>query len=94
MLFTVVDAETKYKAKNVIDTAVYRAGDAVSAWFKTAIDGLSGHPAVVAFTGAALALGWAWLGWWLGRQHEGQAGNAPAAARVGITPVPRDGSGA
>ncbi|WP_458765712.1 NTP/NDP exchange transporter [Cupriavidus basilensis] len=94
MLFTVVDAETKYKAKNVIDTAVYRAGDAVSAWFKTAIDGLSGHPAVVAFTGAALALGWAWLGWWLGRQHEGHAGNAPAAVRAGMTPVPRDGSGA
>jgi AAA family ATP:ADP antiporter len=58
MLFTVVDPETKYKAKNVIDTAVYRAGDAVSAWVKTGIDALSGHPATVALAGAALALGW------------------------------------
>ena len=62
MLFTVVDAETKYKAKNVIDTAIYRAGDAVSAWVKTAIDALAGHPAAVALTGAVLALAWALLG--------------------------------
>jgi AAA family ATP:ADP antiporter len=72
MLFTVVDPETKYKAKNVIDTAIYRAGDAVSAWVKTAIDALSGHPATVALAGAVLAIVWGWLGWWLGRQHEGQ----------------------
>ena len=72
MLFTVVDPETKYKAKNVIDTAVYRAGDAVSAWVRTAIDAISGHPASVALAGAVLAIAWAWLGWWLGRRHEGQ----------------------
>ncbi|SOZ10439.1 NTP/NDP exchange transporter [Cupriavidus taiwanensis] len=75
MLFTVVDAETKYKAKNVIDTAVYRAGDAVSAWVKTGIDALAGHPATVALAGAMLALLWAGLGWWLGRRHEGQLGS-------------------
>jgi len=72
MLFTVVDPETKYKAKNVIDTAIYRAGDAVSAWVKTGIDTLSGHASAIALAGALLALGWAWLGWWLGRRHEGQ----------------------
>ncbi|GJG97792.1 NTP/NDP exchange transporter [Cupriavidus pauculus] len=77
MLFTVVDPETKYKAKNVIDTAIYRAGDAVSAWVKTAIDALSGHPATVALAGAALAIAWAWLGWWLGRRHEGQLSAQP-----------------
>ncbi|WP_423194494.1 NTP/NDP exchange transporter [Cupriavidus sp. H18C2] len=83
MLFTVVDPETKYKAKNVIDTAVYRAGDAVSAWVKTAIDALSGHPATVALAGALLALGWAALGWWLGRRYAGQlSAAAPAPARL------------
>jgi ATP/ADP translocase len=30
MLFAPLDAESKYKAKNVIATVVYRAGDAVS----------------------------------------------------------------
>jgi AAA family ATP:ADP antiporter len=81
MLFTVVDPETKYKAKNVIDTAVYRAGDAVSAWVKTAVDAISGHAATVALTGAALALAWAFLGRWLGRRHELQLVQAgPALA--------------
>ena len=90
MLFTVVDAETKYKAKNVIDTMVYRAGDAVSAWVKTGIDALAGHPAVVAITGAVLALVWGLLGWWLGLRHQGAddlparsaSPRAPASARM------------
>jgi AAA family ATP:ADP antiporter len=82
MLFTVVDPETKYKAKNVIDTAVYRAGDAVSAWVRTAIDAISGHPASVALAGAVLAIAWAWLGWWLGRRHEGQLTPAGEASTV------------
>lgn len=89
MLFTVVDAETKYKAKNVTDTTVYRAGDAVSAWVKTAIDALAGHPAVVAICGALLALGWAGLGGWLGRRHEGVAGAAagPASSPRSVGPA-------
>ncbi len=32
MLYTVLPRETKYKAKNFIDTFVYRAGDQVGAW--------------------------------------------------------------
>jgi len=66
MLFTVVDAETKYKAKNVIDTAVYRAGDAVSAWVKAGIDAVGAGAGLAALAGAALALIWAGLGMWLG----------------------------
>ncbi|CAG9167640.1 NTP/NDP exchange transporter [Cupriavidus pampae] len=85
MLFTVVDPETKYKAKNVIDTAVYRAGDAVSAWVKTAIDALSGHPAAVALAGAVLAIAWAVLGWWLGRHHEGQLPHEAQSAEAPLT---------
>ena len=82
MLFTVVDPETKYKAKNVIDTTIYRAGDAVSAWVKTAIDALSGHPATVALAGAVLALAWAALGWWLGQRHEGGPARGEAQGAV------------
>jgi AAA family ATP:ADP antiporter len=74
MLFTVVDPETKYKAKNVIDTTVYRAGDAISAWVKTAIDAMAGHAAVVALSGAVLCVAWAVLGVWLGRRADGDAG--------------------
>jgi AAA family ATP:ADP antiporter len=31
-LYTVIPREDKYKAKNLIDTFVYRAGDQVGAW--------------------------------------------------------------
>lgn len=97
MLFTVVDPETKYKAKNVIDTAVYRAGDAISAWIKTAIDTLAGHPAVVALVGAALALAWAALGWWLGRGHDNRERPLPRPKTVhggptSATASPRGGA--
>ncbi|MES9980143.1 MAG: MFS transporter [Candidatus Thiodiazotropha sp. 6PLUC5] len=35
MLYVVLNREEKYKAKNFIDTVVYRGGDAVSSWIYT-----------------------------------------------------------
>jgi AAA family ATP:ADP antiporter len=70
MLFTVVPPEAKYKAKNVIDTAVYRGADAVSGWVKTGIDAIAANPAVVVVAGAVLALVWAFTGWSLARQQK------------------------
>lgn len=70
MLFTVVSPEAKYKAKNVIDTAVYRGADAVSGWVKTGIDAFASHPAVVGVAGALLALAWAATGLGLARAHK------------------------
>jgi len=67
MLFTVVTVEAKYKAKNFIDTVVYRGADAVSGWLKTATDLLAQQPAVAAIVGAAIALTWAATGAWLAR---------------------------
>ena len=34
ILFTVVDQQSRYKAKNVIDTSVYRFGDLTAAWMQ------------------------------------------------------------
>ncbi len=73
MLFTVVAPEAKYKAKNVIDTAVYRGADAVSGWVKTGIDAVAGNPAAVYVAGALLALAWAWTGVSLGRAQKRMA---------------------
>ena len=71
MLFTAVDAETRFKAKPVIDIVIYRGGDMVTAWTYTALTatlglGLSG----VAVFAAAIAGGWAVIGAWLGRSYE------------------------
>ena len=37
VLFTVVDQQSKYKAKNVIDTVVYRFGDLTAAWMQAGL---------------------------------------------------------
>ena len=67
MLYTVVPAEQKYKAKNFIDTVVYRGGDALSAWVKRLLDLMGEHPALAMCIGAGIALAWAGTGFALGR---------------------------
>ncbi|TWI01014.1 AAA family ATP:ADP antiporter [Luteimonas cucumeris] len=69
MLWTAVTPEAKYKAKNFVDTVVYRGADAVSAWVKSGVDLLAQQPAVAALLGAALALLWAFNGGVLARMH-------------------------
>jgi AAA family ATP:ADP antiporter len=73
MLFAPVDPETKYKAKNAIDTVVYRGGDAVSAWLKAGIDAISTGPAAAAIAGAGIAAAWAVTGYRLGRGYDSRA---------------------
>jgi AAA family ATP:ADP antiporter len=70
MLFTLVDTETRYKAKPVIDIVVYRGGDMVTAWVHTGLRellqfGLGG----VAIVGAVVAVIWAAAGIYLGRTY-------------------------
>jgi len=69
MLYTVVPAEAKYKAKNFIDSVVYRGGDAVSAWAKAFIEMVAQHAAVAAVIGAIVSLAWGANGLWLARTH-------------------------
>ncbi|MNZ40324.1 Major Facilitator Superfamily protein [compost metagenome] len=66
MLFAPLDAQTKYKAKNFIDTVVYRAGDAISAWAKALLDSLGAGVLLAALAGAVCAAIWGLLGWYLG----------------------------
>ncbi|MDQ2149260.1 MFS transporter [Alcaligenaceae bacterium C4P045] len=77
MLYTVIPPEQKYKAKNFIDTVVYRGGDAISGWVKRLLDVVGDHPALAMFIGAILAVVWALTGVWLGRK---QAANEAALA--------------
>jgi AAA family ATP:ADP antiporter len=69
-LYTVVTREEKYKAKSLIDTFVYRGGDATSAslhaFLKSTFGlGLSG----IAWFGAGIAAAWALVAFCLGRLH-------------------------
>lgn len=70
ILFTVVSREEKYKAKNFIDTVVYRGGDALSGWLSSFLKGFGVSLAMVATLAIPLALGAAVVGWMLGKKQE------------------------
>jgi len=76
MLFAPLYAESKYKAKNFIDTVVYRGGDAFSGWVKALLDTLSQGTLLVALVGAGCAAVWGVLGWYLGGRADRRAGSA------------------
>jgi AAA family ATP:ADP antiporter len=93
MLFTVVDRETRFKAKSVIDIVVYRGGDAVTAWSFTALTAALGLSlGAVAIVGAMLAALWATVAILLGRGYErrSRAPRAPGdscSEGVGVGPA-------
>ena len=77
MLFTAVDADTRFKAKPVIDIVVYRGGDMLTAWFYTALTAtLSLGTAGIAAVSALVAAVWAGAGIFLGRAYEREAQDA------------------
>jgi AAA family ATP:ADP antiporter len=68
--FTVVEQENRYKAKNVIDTVVYRFGDLSSAWVQTGLRALGFGTAGSLTLGVVASGVWALSAWRLGRQYE------------------------
>jgi ATP:ADP antiporter, AAA family len=69
VLFTVVKREDKYKAKNIIETFVYRGGDQVGAWIYAGMAGIGLSLAGISFAAVPFALVWLVLGLWLGRKQ-------------------------
>ena len=70
MLFTVVPKEDKYKAKNFIDTVVYRGGDAGSGWAFTGLAGMGLSLSSIAFIAVPISAIWMIIGLILGRKQE------------------------
>jgi len=68
VLFTVLDREDKYKAKNVLDTVVYRLGDQVGSWTYAGLAAAGLGVVGVALVALPLAAGWIANGVWLGRR--------------------------
>lgn len=86
MLFTLVDRETRFKAKPVIDIVVYRGGDTVTSWLFTGLtQGLGLGVSAVALVGAGIAAIWAAIGLYLGRRFNQLAGQPDES------PVPDEG---
>ena len=75
MLFTAVDQQAKYKAKNVIDTVVYRFGDLTSSWLSAAV--LPYGVAGLAIFGVIISAAWFPIAYLLGKRFEGAQTESP-----------------
>jgi ATP:ADP antiporter, AAA family len=64
LLFTVVSRDEKYRAKNAIDTFVFRLGDTGAAWLRLGL--VEAHAGGLALSGAAVPLTVIWLALALG----------------------------
>lgn len=87
VLFTAAAREDRYKAKNFIDTVVYRGGDQVGAWSYAGLIALGLSLTGIAVVAVPLSAAWLGLSWWLGRRQEGverqQEAVAPASGVAG-----------
>jgi ATP:ADP antiporter, AAA family len=78
-LYTVVSREEKYKAKSLIDTFVYRGGDATSgSLYHTLTTSLGAGPSAVGWVGAGISAVWTLLALGLGRAQEERGRAEPA----------------
>jgi AAA family ATP:ADP antiporter len=75
ILFTVTTREEKYKAKNFIDTVVYRGGDALSGWAFSGLAALGVGLSGIALVAVPLAAGWIALAVYLGREEAVRRGS-------------------
>jgi len=82
MLWSPLDKETKYKAKNTVDVPVYRGADYVIAQGQNAISAAGMSASSIMLLGAGVAGLWALVGWWLGKRFESGAGAERSNATV------------
>ncbi len=77
ILFTAVEREEKYKAKNVIDNVVFRGSDAVFGWLFAALRGAGLELGAISLATVPVAAAWLALSLALGRAHERRSGGPP-----------------
>jgi AAA family ATP:ADP antiporter len=65
VLFTIVSREEKYKAKNFIDTAISRGGDATTGWLVAGLKGVGATVSVMMWLLLPVMALWCCLAWWL-----------------------------
>jgi ATP:ADP antiporter, AAA family len=87
-LYTVVSREDKYKSKAFIDTFGYRTGDVVGAQAEGLLGRLGLGLAALASVAIPLAIVWAALAMWLGREQQRHA-RTQAAQPGGLEPEPQ-----
>lgn len=69
VLLTRLSREDRYKAKNVIDTVIYRSGDQIGSWGYAALSGLSLSLTAISWIAVPLCAIWFVLSLWLAKQE-------------------------
>lgn len=69
-LYVILSPQEKYKAKNFIDTFVYRTGDVSSAWIYAGFMTLGFSLGAIALIGAAFSLAWLGVAYALGLSYK------------------------
>ncbi|HME91401.1 MAG TPA: Npt1/Npt2 family nucleotide transporter, partial [Myxococcaceae bacterium] len=78
VLFTVVSREERFKAKSLIDTFVYRAGDQIAAWTYAGLVALGLTLTGIAWAAVPMCIAFLALGLWLGRKQSELAAETSA----------------
>lgn len=73
ILFTSVSREDRYKAKNFIDTGVYRSGDQIASWTYAGVSSLGGM--IVMILAILMSFIWLVLSIWLGLAQKNRQNN-------------------
>ena len=76
-LYVPLSRSEKYKAKNLIDTVVYRVGDQIGAWTNGVLIWLGFGISGIAYTAVPLAAVWLALSLWLGRRYRALQAREP-----------------
>jgi AAA family ATP:ADP antiporter len=79
--FTVVDQESRYKAKNILDVIMYRLGDLTAVWVQAGMAMLGFAVTGILGLGVVASGAWAAAAWSLGRQYERKRAELAEAAK-------------
>lgn len=88
LFFTVLSREDKYKAKNAIDTVVYRAGDQIGSWSYALLAASGLDITGIALVAVPLSLAWLANSWWIGRRQETIAAGARQRSAAALRGAP------
>ncbi len=78
VLFSPLTDADKYKGKNVVDTLVYRGGDAATGWFFAGLQGVGLGLFGLSLVGAGIAAGWIALSLALAFSYGRRSSDSPA----------------
>ena len=87
VLFSVIPVEDKYKAKNFIDTFVYRGGDQLGAWGQRLLATAGMSVSSIALLAAPMSAVWLLVALWLGRRHTVLQKSEGAGSRQDLQPI-------